>query len=268
LIVWGSTRSIALRKMKYTLERLICLGVKTNQALLIDILKTDLFNTGNYNTQYIEKYFQNVSSKKIEQDLHHALIAASLIHWKQRSSKRKILRGLVSGWRNNFYQGQQIHYIIKEKELSVTYRVINNQFKFNIEEASYLVEIMDIGEGRVLFQSDDERVHFDVAQSGNELFTHNAKMGTLHFTLKDRFPKKVSEKLNGAYVAPMPSQVVKVLVKVGDEVKKNDGLIVLSSMKMENLILAEKDGVVEEVFVEENTNIDANQTLLKINAEN
>jgi len=38
----------------------------------------------------------------------------------------------------------------------------------------------------------------------------------------------------------------------------------LSSMKMENLITAKQSGKVIEVFVTENTNIDADQILLKI----
>jgi len=40
--------------------------------------------------------------------------------------------------------------------------------------------------------------------------------------------------------------------------------VVLSSMKMENLITAKQSGKVTEVFVTENTNIDADQILLKI----
>jgi len=50
--------------------------------------------------------------------------------------------------------------------------------------------------------------------------------------------------------APLPGNILKVLVKNGDIVKKGDSLLIMESMKMENTVLAEKDGVVEKVLVE------------------
>jgi biotin carboxyl carrier protein len=70
--------------------------------------------------------------------------------------------------------------------------------------------------------------------------------------------------MKGGYAAPMPGEVVKVLVKPGDKVKSGDGLVILSSMKMENTIEAFEDGVVEEVFVEAKKFVDADTLLLKI----
>ncbi len=49
--------------------------------------------------------------------------------------------------------------------------------------------------------------------------------------------------------APIPGVILSLKVKVGDTVKKNDLLLVLEAMKMENSILAEKDGVVKAVNV-------------------
>lgn len=50
-------------------------------------------------------------------------------------------------------------------------------------------------------------------------------------------------------VAPLPGNVLKVLVKAGDFVKAGQVLIVLEAMKMENEITAEADGTVSQVFV-------------------
>jgi biotin carboxyl carrier protein len=62
----------------------------------------------------------------------------------------------------------------------------------------------------------------------------------------------------------MPSQIIKVLVKEGQEVKSGQGLMIISSMKMENTIEAEKDGVVEEIFAKEGQNVEAGFLLLKL----
>ncbi len=48
---------------------------------------------------------------------------------------------------------------------------------------------------------------------------------------------------------PLTGKIIKVNVKVGDEVKEGDTLCLLESMKMENPILAPVDGTVTEVKV-------------------
>jgi biotin carboxyl carrier protein len=47
--------------------------------------------------------------------------------------------------------------------------------------------------------------------------------------------------------APMPGQVLKIFVEVGDRVAKGDPLIVLEAMKMEHQIAAPFDGLVESI---------------------
>ena len=62
----------------------------------------------------------------------------------------------------------------------------------------------------------------------------------------------------------MPSLIISVLVKKGQKIKKNDPLIVISSMKMESTITALKDGKVESILVKENQNVDASTELIEI----
>ncbi|MDE7378220.1 MAG: biotin/lipoyl-binding protein [Paraprevotella sp.] len=50
--------------------------------------------------------------------------------------------------------------------------------------------------------------------------------------------------------APLPGVIVEVTVKVGDEVKRGDTVVVLDAMKMENNIASERAGRVAQVCVE------------------
>ena len=52
-----------------------------------------------------------------------------------------------------------------------------------------------------------------------------------------------------AIKSPLPGTIIAVNVKVGDVVKKGDVLLVMEAMKMENNIMANKDGVVKSVYV-------------------
>jgi len=63
--------------------------------------------------------------------------------------------------------------------------------------------------------------------------------------------------------ATMPGVVVKVNFKAGDFVKKGDVCVILEAMKMENMIKANKDGVVDEVLVRPDQFIEAGTTMVK-----
>jgi len=49
--------------------------------------------------------------------------------------------------------------------------------------------------------------------------------------------------------SPLPGIVLDIFCKVGDSVKKGQKMMVLEAMKMENVINADKDGVVKEIKV-------------------
>ncbi|MCE1200964.1 MAG: biotin/lipoyl-binding protein [Bacteroidia bacterium] len=56
-------------------------------------------------------------------------------------------------------------------------------------------------------------------------------------------------------VAPLPGQIIQLLVKPGDQVKRGQKLLVYEAMKMENNLLAEKDGVIKVVKVNLGDNV-------------
>ncbi len=61
--------------------------------------------------------------------------------------------------------------------------------------------------------------------------------------------------------SPMPGKVVKVLVKVGDEVKAGAPVIVVEAMKMENELRSTRDGVVKEIPVVEGQAVESGAVL-------
>ncbi len=62
--------------------------------------------------------------------------------------------------------------------------------------------------------------------------------------------------------APMPGIVVSVEVEAGAEVQKDQGLVILSAMKMENEIRAPRAGTVKSVEVGQNQTVQQGQTLV------
>jgi propionyl-CoA carboxylase alpha chain len=60
----------------------------------------------------------------------------------------------------------------------------------------------------------------------------------------------------------MPGLIVSIAVSRGDPVKPGQELLVLEAMKMENVLRAERDGVVEEVRVAPGASVAADEILL------
>ena len=67
-----------------------------------------------------------------------------------------------------------------------------------------------------------------------------------------------------AVKAPMPGTILKVNVKQGDAVKAGTVLCVLEAMKMENEILAPKDGTVTQVVAAKGSSVDTGAPLVFI----
>lgn len=65
--------------------------------------------------------------------------------------------------------------------------------------------------------------------------------------------------------SPLPGVILKLLVSVGQKVKRGDVLLVMESMKMENNILADKDGVVKLINVEIGQSVMQGDPLFEIN---
>ena len=64
--------------------------------------------------------------------------------------------------------------------------------------------------------------------------------------------------------APMPGNILRVNVKAGDAVKSGTVLCVLEAMKMENEIMAPKDGTVTQVLVSKGSTVDTGAPLVGI----
>lgn len=64
--------------------------------------------------------------------------------------------------------------------------------------------------------------------------------------------------------APMPGTVLKVNVELGDDVKKGDVLLILEAMKMENEIVASKDGIVASIHVAQGSKVAVGEVMVSI----
>ncbi|ANQ48524.2 carboxylase [Flammeovirga sp. MY04] len=80
----------------------------------------------------------------------------------------------------------------------------------------------------------------------------------------EKVAAKAELKLGRKINVPMPGKVLDVLVKTGDKVEKNQTVVVLESMKMENNILSDFSGYVNHVFVEAGETLASDQVMFDL----
>ena len=263
LIVWDATRSGAHRKMKYVLDHMSCLGTTTNQTFLSQLFAHEEFGRGEYNTHFIEEKF-NLKASDDEEQKWQAAIAATLRDWSLRESSRSVLRHIPSGWRNNYSDPQRLTYAVGETDVAVAYRHLGDrQFEFHQDEKVCKVRLLDASKDEVSFEMDGIRMQASCMGSASMRYVQ-LPANSIQLELKPRFPEVGGDAGDGGYTAPMPSQVIKVMVKAGDKVEEGDTLLILSSMKMESSVLAHASGTVEEVFVEDGQHVEAGGELIRM----
>jgi len=136
------------------------------------------------------------------------------------------------------------------------------QFKFTIRGHDYDVEVLSL-EGQV--------ARVEVNGTKYKVEIHKEKKTSKTPTLvRKEVPKTKDAHIikRSASVfsvkAPLPGTIMDVKVKAGDEVKKGSTLLIYEAMKMENKLLAEKDGMVKSMKVKAGDSILQGDVLLEM----
>lgn len=266
IIAHGSDRRETIRRMRYALDRLECLGLTTNLPFLQRLLDEPEVREGRYDTKYIERMpGLDTLYDYPDQAYHRAAVGLTLFRWNQRQ-KKSALPALPAGWRNNFYQPQEEEYRIVDSDWLVHYRYLGEgRFACTINDRRMDVHLLAAGDGTLRFELDGRQLRVRIVEAGDWYFLHLPDTGQLIAQALPRFPLAEDEGPAGGYQSPMPGEIVKVLVEPGMAVQSGDSLLILSSMKMENTIAAAEDGTVEEVYVEEGQHVEAGFLMLKMN---
>jgi propionyl-CoA carboxylase alpha chain len=86
---------------------------------------------------------------------------------------------------------------------------------------------------------------FRVRTRGADLKVH--VRSPRHAELAELMPEKLPPDTSRMLLCPMPGLIVKVDVQVGDEVQDGQALCTVEAMKMENILRAERKGVVVKI---------------------
>ncbi len=116
--------------------------------------------------------------------------------------------------------------------------------------------------------------HAELLSSDPENKTYTFRIGGENFTVRletelDQLINRMGLRKGKSHVmkevrAPMPGLVLQILVQPGAAVEKDDPLLILEAMKMENVIKATGEGVVKKIRVEKGAAVDKGVVLIEM----
>jgi propionyl-CoA carboxylase alpha chain len=76
-------------------------------------------------------------------------------------------------------------------------------------------------------------------------------------------PKKAPPDTSRLLMCPMPGLVVTINVAEGQDVKSGETLAVVEAMKMENVLVAERDGIIKKINVKKGDSLALDEVILE-----
>jgi 3-methylcrotonyl-CoA carboxylase alpha subunit len=256
LIVWGTDRDAAVRRLAAALAAYQIVGVVTNLGLLRAIADSSPFLAAELDTGFIDR---NIHTEAVAEAPEPPVLAAAAIAIleAQRVVAPTDPWDLADSFRLNGEGDQEV--VLRTSETLTTIRAVY------LNRGAYRLRF---GNGSVVARVEPDGISLDGVTHRTHVVRHGAELTVIHrgrnhaFELVDPLvPAGAQGTGDDRVVAPIPARVTHVLVQAGDMVTKGAALIVLEAMKMEITLTAPRDGTVDVIryivgdMVEEGTEL-------------
>ena len=270
LITYGDNREAAIDLMVDALDAYYIRGVNHNISFLNALMVHPRFVAGELTTNFIEEEFpEGFNADLVPQNNPHiAVVVAAAVHqeYRERSSQ---ISGQSEG--HEYQVPDQWVVITGAEETPVFMTLTLSGFLVSIGNDDYSV-VTDWALGEPLFEAqiNGQQVTVQVERSGSgyKLFYRGAEINALVLSpkaaeLNKLMLEKVPADLSKFLLSPMPGLLVKLGVKVGDQVKAGRELAVVEAMKMENSLRATNDGIVAKISADVGDSLMVDQAILE-----
>ena len=249
LIVHGTDRGDALRRMSAALAEYEVVGVQTNLALLRAVIGHPDFASGQFDTGFIGLH-PEVLSPAAATPGPAIWAAASLAVLRDEQDAARANAGgdphspwvELDAWRMNGDGYQDFQFLAGDAPVAIRAHLGAGRVRLDAPDGPIEV-VIDAGMLRV----DGVASPVKVVRQGEELTVLLAGQG---YTVRHVDPLAAPGGETGGsdrVTAPIPARVTRVLVATGDAVTKGMALLVLEAMKTEITLTAPADGVVDTV---------------------
>ncbi len=275
IIALGTDRIEATRRLASALEGLVCAGVVTNRAFLVDVLRHPAYLAGDIDTHFIDQHWPDGWAPKADAASARLVDAAVLAtrHAEGAGAPRP-LRSLRPGWRLGTLPDPSTTFGDGEDARTVRWRAIDVDaidviHAGNGDDAEPIVtQVRGIRlDGDVLRATFDGVVReLSVVRDGHRWWVAGRGVDAV-VREQPRFAEPGAAAVEGGCVAPMPGAIVEVRVSVGDRVEAGAVIAILEAMKMEHRVTAPEAGEVTQVLVAAGDQVEAGAVIAVVAGE-
>ena len=266
LVTHGSDREQAAQTMLRALDRFEIRGIQSNIPFLAALVQHPRFLAGETTTGFIEEEFpEGFAGNALSQDIIRRIVALVAVvheHWHLREDAHAVIP-----------QTQSANRVIQIDEDQYAVSVVTDQdaWQATVEGKTVSIEFSHSPFSSVIdFHADGIEVTAQLRRTGAryEVFHSGVSVDALVLepysaALYHLMPRKVAPDLSHLTLSPMPGLLVSIAVTEGAEVKAGDELAVIEAMKMENVIRAERDGIVLCVHAEPGAALEVDQQIVE-----
>jgi propionyl-CoA carboxylase alpha chain len=271
LITYGDDRDDAIDRMHMALDQFVIRGVTSNLDFLSALVAHDAFVSGEMNTNTIaEEYPEGFDSTTAPLSDPSKIISVAAALVRSYRDRAATIEGQLHGQRRRVPEDWVV--ILKGQHHDVSVAVADGGYDVSYEGNSYEVR-SDWKFGQPLYsgtingqaiavQVERHNQTYSLSSGGHlshvQVITPR-EAELMHYMLV-KTPPDTSQLLQ----APMPGLLVSIAVKEGDEVKVGQEIAVLEAMKMENVLRAERNGVVAKVHFEAGASVEVDQIIMEL----
>ncbi|MEM6386963.1 MAG: acetyl/propionyl/methylcrotonyl-CoA carboxylase subunit alpha [Pseudomonadota bacterium] len=256
LCTWGKDRASAIEEMRGALDRFEVEGIGHNIPFLSAVYDHAKFISGEMTTAFIaEEYPDGFEGVELDEETCRRIAAAAAAMHRVA----EIRRTRISGRLDNHQRQVGADWIVRLGAHSFAVTVDADREGANVnfvDGGSSLRVASDWTPGQPLAELDiDGRplvLKVSPTSSGYHVRHRGADMhvdifSTRHAELAALMPVKTPPDTSKMLLCPMPGLIVKIDVEEGQEVQEGQALCTVEAMKMENILRAEKKGVVSKI---------------------
>jgi len=263
LIAAGTTREQAVDRLVIALGGYTVQGISHNLSFLTAVVEHERFRSGDFSTNFIAEEFPDgfemvcPTGAILERFIAIAGFAKSVLQLRGRDSVQSTYVAVLDDPKGDSFE-------LAVSRVGAAGKVSVGGSRFEIESE------WRPGSPTLNARINGEVVNVNIAPTSLGFYLVSGALALdlvllapARAALYRQMPIKQAPDMSKFLLSPMPGLLVRLSASVGDAVKAGEELAVVEAMKMENVLRAERDGVIEKVHVDAGANLILDQAILE-----
>ena len=266
-------RQGAIETAQNALKQFIIQGLTTNKAYLWEVIKDNDFADNRIDTGFCASHREALLQALNESRKALCVNDIALSFLMFDFCKRHVEHRSENVWEEIGYwrYRMQITVEVEGKKIPVSITdATAGKIKGTIGEMPFVVEYLHYGQNqlKIMLNGRTETVYCSVNDEQKTIVNFHglnftcSRLDQLNDTLD--YARKETANDKSRLVSPMPGKVVKINVKVGEEVTEGTVMLMVEAMKMENNIVAAGKAKVKKILVTEGQMVDNKMQLIEL----